>query len=97
MLLSKNTNQEFPGGGVDRNLPADTGNRGFTPGWEDSIAMEQLSPCATTTEPICPGACALQQGSHCNSKPAHHNEAQTLLSTAREDPHTAVKIQCIQQ
>ena len=96
MLLSKNTNK-FPGGTVDRNLPADTGNRGFTPGREDSIAMEQVSPCATTTEPICPGACALQQGSHCNSKPAHHNEAQTLLSTAREGPHIAVKIQCIQQ
>ena len=26
---------------------------------EDFIVMEQLSPCATTTEPIYPGACVL--------------------------------------
>ena len=42
----------FPGGTVVKNPPANAGGRGFEP-WSGKIphAVEQLSPCATTTEP----------------------------------------------
>ena len=41
----------FPGGAVLKNLPANAGDR-FEP-WSGKIphAVEQLSPCTTTTEP----------------------------------------------
>ena len=43
-------NRDFPGGPVVKNPPA---NAGFEP-WSRKIpyAVEQLSPCATTTEPV---------------------------------------------
>ena len=44
---------DFPGGTVVKNLPANAGDMdGFNP-WSGKIphAAEQLSPCATTTEP----------------------------------------------
>ena len=40
----------FPGGAVVKNPPADAGDMGSSPG-EIPHAAEQLSPCATTTEP----------------------------------------------
>ena len=50
-------NQEmrgFPGGAVVKNLPANAGDTGSRPGSERSQhAVQQLSPCATTTEPVC--------------------------------------------
>ena len=44
--------RDFPGGAVE-NPPADAGDIGFEP-WVRKIphAMEQLSPCSTTTEPV---------------------------------------------
>ena len=44
--------QGFPGGTVVKNLPANAGDMGSIP-WSRKIphAMEQLSPCTTTTEP----------------------------------------------
>ena len=52
----------FPGGAVVKNPPANAGDHGFEP-WSGKIphAVEQLSPCATTTEACAPRACALQQ------------------------------------
>ena len=43
---------DFPGGAVVNNLPANVGDTGFYP-WSGKIphAAEQLSPCATTTDP----------------------------------------------
>ena len=43
----------FPGGTVVKNLPANSGGHRFEP-WSGKIphAMEQLSPCTTTTEPV---------------------------------------------
>ena len=43
--------RDFPGGPVDKNLPADAGDHGFSP-WVGKIprATEQLNPCATSTE-----------------------------------------------
>ena len=44
----------FPGGAVVKNLPANAGDTGSSPGPGRSHtpwAVQQLSPCATTTEP----------------------------------------------
>ena len=42
----------FPGGAMVKNPPASAGDMSFEP-WSRKIphATEQLSPCATTTEP----------------------------------------------
>ena len=43
----------FPGGAVVKNPPANAGNTGSSPGLgRFPHATEQLSPCATTTEPV---------------------------------------------
>ena len=44
---------DFPDGTVVKNPPANAGNTGSSPPWSRKIphATEQLSPCATTTEP----------------------------------------------
>ena len=43
---------DFPGGAVVKNLPASAGDMGSSPGLGRFLhAVEQLSPCATTTEP----------------------------------------------
>ena len=49
------TNGDFPGGSVVKNPPSNAGDMGSTPGWGTRIphAMEQLSPCTTTTELAC--------------------------------------------
>ena len=43
--------RDFPGGAVDENPPASTGNIGLIPG-KIPHAAEPLSPCTTTTEPV---------------------------------------------
>ena len=44
----------FPGGTVVKNPPANEGDMGSSPGpGRFPHAAEQLSPCATTTEPVC--------------------------------------------
>ena len=43
---------DFPGGAVVKNPPANGGDMGSSPGLGRShMLLEQLSPCATTTEP----------------------------------------------
>ena len=44
----------FPGGSVVKNPPASVGNTGSIPGQGTKTphAKEQLSPCATTIEPV---------------------------------------------
>ena len=51
--LKKNSWGDFPGGAVVKNPPANAGDTGFEP-WSGKIphAVEQLSLCATTTEPV---------------------------------------------
>ena len=45
---------DFSGGAVVKNLPANAGDTSSIPGpGRFPHAMEQLSPCATTTEPTC--------------------------------------------
>ena len=43
--------RDFPGGTVVKNLPANAGDTGSIPGGKIPHAPEQLSLCATTTEP----------------------------------------------
>ena len=51
-LCCKSIFQGFPGGAVVKNLPANAGDTGSSPGaGRIPHAAEQLSPCATTTEP----------------------------------------------
>ena len=50
----------FPGGPVIKNLSANAGDMGSIPG-PISHAVEQLPPCATTTEAHMPRACVPQQ------------------------------------
>ena len=46
--------KDFPGGTVDRNLPANAGGHRFDP-WSGKFphAEKQVSPYSTTTEPMC--------------------------------------------
>ena len=61
--------QGFPGGAVVRNLPANAGDTGSSPGpgrshmpqSNETRVPQLLSPRATTTEACEPRACALQQ------------------------------------
>ena len=44
--------RDFPGGAGVKNPPANAGDTGSIPGLGRShMPLEQLSPCATTTEP----------------------------------------------
>ena len=84
----------FPVGSVVKNLPANAGDS-FNP-WSRKIphAIEQISPCTTTTEPMCRtyrSRCALEtmlhnKRSHHNEKPTHCNEEQPLLAATRKKP-----------
>ena len=45
--------RDFPRGSVVKHLPANAGDTGSSPGpGRIPHAVEQLSPCATTTEPV---------------------------------------------
>ena len=52
-IIKKSTSRDFPGGTVVKNPPANAGDTGLSPGLgKIPHATEQLSPCATTTEPV---------------------------------------------
>ena len=84
--------KDFSCGAMNKNPPANVGDTGVqSPVWEIPHASEQLSLHAATTE-----ACAPQQRSHCNEKPAPHNSSLCLpqLEKARSQqwrPTTAKK------
>ena len=65
--------RDFPGGPVVKNLPANAGDTGSSPGLGTKIphAVGQLSLRATTTEAHEPRAHALHKRSHHNEKPVH--------------------------
>ena len=62
---------DFSGGPVVRNPPDNAGDTDWIPGLGTKIpcASEQLSPCATTTEPM-----LQNKRRHRNEKPEHCNE-----------------------
>ena len=47
----QNQSPGFPGGSLVKNLPASAGDTGLIPE-KILYALEQLNPCATTTEPL---------------------------------------------
>ena len=52
LLDAKDKEGDFTGGTVVKNPPANAGDTGSSPGpGRSHIAVEQLSPSATTTEP----------------------------------------------
>ena len=83
----KNCNQDFPVGTVGRNPPDNVGDMGLTPGpGRFYMLPEQLSPQATTTEPV-----LHNKRSHSHEKLTHSNKAPPLATT-RESPCTGMKI-----
>ena len=64
----KKWNPDFPGGTMDRNPTANTGDTSSIPGPRISHMSQQLSPCATTAEACTPGS-VLRKRSHCNEQP----------------------------
>ena len=66
---------------------------GFEP-WSGKIphATEQLSPCATTTEPAHLEPCSAMRGRN-SERPSHRNEKWPPLATTGESPHTETKNQ----
>ena len=65
----------FPGGPVVKNQPANAGDTGSIPSWGTKIphAVEQLSLCTTTTEPVHLEFMLLKKRSHHKKKPIHCN------------------------
>ena len=63
---AKKTLQDVPGGTGDKNPPANAGDMGLIPSpGRSHMLTEQLSPCATTTEPEHPRTSKLQILSPC--------------------------------
>ena len=84
---------DFPGGTMDRNPPASTGDTRIQP------LVQEDSTCLGANKLMHQnyGDCALEpvlrnKRSHCNEKPAHHNK-KPQLARARESLHPARKIQ----
>ena len=106
-VVSKGANfQGFPGGAVVKNLPANAGDAGSSPGLGRShipLPAEQLSPGTTTTEPalwarmpqlLKSAPRALQQEKPPQCK-AHASQGRVLpLTATRESPRKATKAQC---
>ena len=65
----ENTGEDFPGGPVVKNLPANAGSMGSVPVWEDFICHGSSSPCATTTEPTRLESMLCNKKSHCTRAP----------------------------
>ena len=96
-LDNLNTSGDYPGGPVNKNLPANAGDVGSIPGPGRSAyhrATKPLchSPCACALEPQLP-----DERRHHSEKGLHHNWRLAPLAAAREKPHTATKTQHSQQ
>ena len=88
------TARGFPGGAVVKNLPANAGDTGSSPGLGRShIAAERLSPCATTTEPARLEPVLRKGRGRDSERPAHRDEEWPPLAATRESPRTETKTQ----
>ena len=85
----------FPGGAVVKNLPANAGDTGSSPGLGRSHMphAEQLGPWATITEPAHLEPVLHNKRGRDSERPAHRNEEWPPLATTRESPHTETKTQ----
>ena len=71
--------EDFPGGTVDKYLPANAGDLGSNPGLRGFRMHGATKSFATTTEPMCCNCWSLRarepelhsKRSHCNQKPVH--------------------------
>ena len=98
--------EDFPGGAVVKNPPANAGDMGLSPGpgrshrprSNKARAPQLLSLCSRAhvlqlLKPVCLEPVLSNKRSHRNEKPAHCNEEWPQLATTRESPHTATKTQ----
>ena len=86
----------FPGGAVVKNLPANAGDTGSSPGLGRSHiphAAERLGPWATITEPARLEPVLRNKRGHDSERPAHRNEEWPPLAATRESPRTETKTQ----
>ena len=76
------------------NLPAKAGDMGSSPGLgRFPHAVEQLSPCATTTEPARLEPVLRNKRGHDSERLAHRDEEWLPLAATRETPRTETKTQ----
>ena len=71
--------QDFSGGAVVKNLPANAEHMGSIPVWEDPT-------CRGATKPVRLEPVLHNKRSHHNEKPAHRNEEKPPLAATRESP-----------
>ena len=76
------------------NLPVNAGDMGSSPGLgRFPHAAEQLSPCATTTEPARLEPVLCNKRGHDSERLTHHDEEWPPLAATRESPRTETKTQ----
>ena len=95
--LIKSILKDLPGGRVDKNPPANAGDKGWIPGLEDSTCCgatkagaPQLSPRAAPKEICVPRACALQQEKSPRREVCAPKRRAAPLTATRESPSTAM-------
>ena len=82
----------FPGSTVVKNPPAR--GHGFKPcSGRIPHAVEQLGPCATTTEPARLEPVLCNKRGRDSERPEHRNEEWPPLAATRESPRTETKTQ----
>ena len=80
-MLSERPRGGFPGGSVVKDLPANAGDVGSIPDLGRFLMLQDnkahdpqpLSPRAAATDASTSRACAGDERSPCNEKPAHHS------------------------
>ena len=92
---------DFPGGTVDRNLPANAGDTGSVPGLGRLHMQRATKPVRHNSwacmlqllKPSCLEPALHSKRSHRGEKPAHLKEEEPPLPASRESPRTATKTQ----
>ena len=100
----------FPGGAVIKNLPANAGDTGSSPGpggshmprssWAREPQLLSLRPRARESQllkPACLEPLLRNNKGHRNEKSAHRSEERPPLAATRESPRAATKTQCSQK
>ena len=82
--------KDFPGGTVDKGLPANAGDTSSIPG----LGKFHRLWCNQALVPQLLSLCSAKKRSHCNEKLTHHNEEWLLFAATRECLRVATKTQC---
>ena len=89
------TQKNFSGGAVDKNRPANARGHRFDPcSRKTPHCMEQLSPCATTTEPVLPSPWATITEAHMPRTHALQWEARRVAPTHLQLEKALTEEQC---